>query len=54
MKKLLKILKIFSQCKICYREIWNSKNAVLINCENFKTQSETKNYEFIKKMKLFM
>ena len=52
-KEFLKISKIFSQCKKCNRKIWNLKSAILIDRENLKTQSEVKNYEFIKKTKLF-
>ena len=54
MKELLQISKIFSQCKKYYREIWNLKNAILIDREDFKTQNEAKNYKFIQKARLFM
>ena len=53
MKELLKMLRIFSQCEKCRREIWNSKNATSIDRKDLKAQSETKNYEFIEKAKLF-
>ena len=52
-KEFLKISKIFSQCEKCNQEIWNLKNATLIDREDFKTQSETENYKFIEKMRLF-
>ena len=52
-KKILKISRMFSQCEECNREIWNLKNVTLIDREDFKAQSEIKNYEFIEKMKLF-
>ena len=54
MKELLKILKIFSQCEKCNRKIWNSKNAILIDREDLKTQNETENYKFIEETRLFM
>ena len=53
MKKLLKVLRISSQCERCCREIWNLKDVTLIDRENFKAQSKAKNYKFIKKAKLF-
>ena len=53
-KKLLKILKIFSQCEECNRKIWNLKNATLIDREDLKTQNKIENYKFIEKTKLFM
>ena len=53
MKEFLKILKIFSQCEKCNWKIWNLKDATSIDREDFKAQDETKNYEFIKKTKLF-
>ena len=53
MKELLKVLRISSQCEKYCRKIQNSKNAILINCEDFKAQSETKNYKLIEKAKLF-
>ena len=53
MKELLKVLKISSQCEKCHREIWNSKDVTLIDREDLKAQSETKNYEFIEKARSF-
>ena len=52
-KKFLKTSKIFSQCEKCNRKIWNLKDATLIDHEDFKTQNEAKNYEFIEKTRLF-
>ena len=52
-KKLLKILRIFSQYEKCNRKIWNLKNAILIDREDLKTQNEAENYKFIKKTRLF-
>ena len=53
MKNFLKVSRISSQCERYRREIWNSKNATLINREDLKVQSEAKNYEFIEKARLF-
>ena len=53
MKELLKILKIFSQCEKCRREIRNLKDATSIDRENLKAQNKAKDYEFIKKARLF-
>ena len=52
-KEFLKISRIFSQCEKCNREIWNLKNATLIDREDLKTQNETENYKFIEETKLF-
>ena len=54
MKELLKILRISSQCEKCCQEIWNLKDVTLIDREDLKAQSKAKDYEFIKKAKLFM
>ena len=53
MKEFLKVLRIFSQCEKCNREIWNLKDATLIDRESLKTQNKTENYKFIEETRSF-